>query len=100
MTDLDRIRAAAMARIEQRERSFKLAIAAAALVEALLLAAFLLVADMHDPTHRVILVSAVLVYSTLALGLAALGAHVNRAAERIVAAIELAGAGGSLESAR
>ena len=94
MTDLDRIRAAALTRIERRERSFKLAIAGAAAAEAVLLLAFLLLADLHNRTHLLMLVSAVLVYSTLALGLAALGAHVSRAAERIVAAIELVGAGG------
>ena len=94
MTDLDRIRAAALARIEKRERGFKLAIAGAAAAEAVLLLAFLLLADLHDRTHLLLLVSAVLVYTTLGLGLAALGAHVSRVGERIVAAIELAGAGG------
>lgn len=94
MTDLDRIRAAALARIEKRERGYRLAIAGAVAAEAVLLLAFLLLADLHDRTHLLLLVSAILVYTTLALGLAALGAHVSRAAERIVAAIELAGAGG------
>ena len=94
MTDLDRIRAAALARIERRERGYKLAVAGAVAAEAVLLLAFLLLADLHDRTHLLLLVSAILVYTTLALGMAALGAHVSRAAERIVAAIELIGAGG------
>ncbi|HKP74898.1 MAG TPA: hypothetical protein VJT67_05110 [Longimicrobiaceae bacterium] len=96
MTDLDRIRAAALARIERRERGYKLAIAGAVAAEAVLLLAFLLLANLHDRTHLLLLVSAILVYTTLALGLAALGAHVSRAAERIVAAIELVGAGGEV----
>jgi hypothetical protein len=94
MTDLDRIRAAALARIETRERNFKLAILGAAAVEAVLLLAFLLLADLHDRTHLLLLVSAMLVYSTLGIALFALGAHVSRVGERILAAIELVGAGG------
>ena len=94
MTNLDEIRAAALARIDRRERGYRLAIAGAVMAEAVLLLAFLLLADLHDRTHVLLLVSAILVYTTLALGLAALGAHVSRVGERVVAAIELVGAGG------
>lgn len=93
MSDLDRIRAAALDRIDRRERWYRASLAGAVLVEAVLLLAFLLLADLHDRTHLLLLVSAVLVYSTLALGMAALGAHVSRTGERILAAVELAQAG-------
>ncbi|HEX6748938.1 MAG TPA: hypothetical protein VF092_16695 [Longimicrobium sp.] len=93
MSDLDRIRRSALDEIDRRERWFKLSLAGAVLVEAILLLAFLLLADLHDRTHLLLLVSAVLVYSTLALGLAALGAHVSRTGARILAALELAHAG-------
>ena len=94
MTNLDEIRAAALARIERRQRGYRLAIAGAVLAEAVLLLAFLLLADLNDRTHLLLLVSAVLVYTTRAIGLAALGAHVSRVGERVVAAIKLVGAGG------
>jgi hypothetical protein len=93
MTDLDRIRSAALARIDRRERGFKLALAGAVLAEAVLLGTMLFLTDLSDPIQRLILVSSVLVYTTLALGLAALGAHVSRTSERVVAALELLGAG-------
>jgi hypothetical protein len=86
---LDAIRAAALDRVEKRERAFKMAFVAAALVEGVMLAAFLLLADLSNRLHLLILVSAVLVYSTLALGLVALGAHVSRVGERVLMAVEL-----------
>jgi len=66
-----------------------LTLLAGARVSSILLLAFLLLADLHDRTHLLLLVSAVLVYTTLALGLAALGAHVSRTGARILAALEL-----------
>ena len=96
---LDAIRAAALDRVEKRERAFKLAFIAAAVVEGVMLATFLVLADLSNRLHLLLLVSSVLVYSTLALGLVALGAHVSRVGERVLMAIELlAGAGDADDS--
>ena len=88
-TRLDAIRAAALDRVEKRERAFKLAFVGAALMEGAMLAAFLVLADLSNRLHVLLLVSAVLVYSTLALGLVALGIHVSRVGERLLMAVEL-----------
>ena len=89
-SNLDRIRTDALDRVERRERAFKAAFLGAALVEALLLGAFLYVADLGNRLHVLILISAVLVEATLALGLFALGAHVSRVGERVLIAVDLA----------
>ena len=90
--NLDRIRSDTLDRIDRRERAFKASFFGAVLLEALLLGAFLYVADLKNPLHVLILIASVLVYGTLALGLFALGAHVSRVGERVLAAIELAAA--------
>ena len=94
-TRLDAIRAAALDRVAKRERAFKLAILGAGVVEGGMLLTFLLLADLSNRLHLLLLVSAVLVYSTLALGLVALGAHVNRVGERLLMAVELLAGGDS-----
>ena len=92
-TRLDAIRAAALDRVERRERAFKMAFIGAALMEGAMLAAFLVLADLSNRLHVLLLVSALLVYSTLALGLVALGIHVSRVGERLLMAVELLAGG-------
>lgn len=87
MRDTDSIRAAALDRIDRAERRYKLAFAAGALVEAAFLAAFLLIADLSDRTHVLLLLAAVATYTLVAIGLVALGAHVNRSTLRVLHAI-------------
>ena len=78
----------ALARIERHERNYRLAFFGAVLLEALFLAAFLLLADFRDRVHLLLLISTVAVYTIVALGLLALGAHVNRTTLRVLKAVE------------
>jgi len=79
----------ALDRIDHAERQYRMAFVAAAGVEALGLGAFVLLANFADRTHLLLLVASVLVYSTIGIGLIALGAHVNRCTLRILKAIEI-----------
>jgi len=85
---LDEARAAALIRINRSERNFKLAFFAAALVEMLFVVSFLLLADLSNRVHLLLLISTVSCYSIVVLGLFALGAHINRSALRVLTAIE------------
>jgi len=86
---LDEVRAAALIRINRSERNFKLAFFAAALVEMLFVVSFLLLADLSNRVHLLLLISTVSCYSIVVLGLFALGAHINRSALRVLTAIEM-----------
>ena len=85
---LDRARESALDRIDRAERRFRTMFYLAAVFEALFLGTFLLLADLHERTHVLILLGAVGVYTLVALGLFALGAHVSRCAERVLRAID------------
>jgi hypothetical protein len=85
---LDEVRAAALIRINRSERNFKLSFFAAALVEVLFVVSFLLLADLTNRVHLLLLISTVSCYSIVVLGLFALGAHINRSALRVLTAIE------------
>ena len=87
--DLDTVRAAALARIDRSERNFKLAFIGAAIVESLFLVTFLLLADFSNRMHVLLLISIVSCYTIVALGLFALGAHINRGIARVLKAVEL-----------
>lgn len=84
----DHARRAALDRIERSERHYRLAFYGAALLEGLFLAAFLLLADFKDRVHLLLFISTVAVYTIIALGLLALGAHVNRNTLRVLKAVE------------
>jgi hypothetical protein len=84
----DSVRADVLDRMERHDRALRLAITGAAAIEALLLALVLWLADLKDRTHVLILVTSVLSYSIVALGLAALGAHVSRALSGLAAALD------------
>lgn len=88
MTRLDEIRNDVLARIERTERNYKLAFFGAAALEAVFLMTFLFAADLSNRTHVLLLLGTVMTYSILALGLVALGAHVNRATLRVLQAID------------
>ena len=87
--DLDRVRAAALARIHRSERNFKLAFIAAGLVESAFVVSFLFLADLSNRLHLLLLISTVSCYSIVVLGLVALGAHINRGIARVLKALEL-----------
>jgi hypothetical protein len=88
MTNIDEIRGDVLARMDRAQRNFKLAFFGAVALEAIFLIAFLFLADFKNRTHVLILMGTVMTYSILALGLVALGAHVNRAVLRVLHAID------------
>ena len=87
--DLDAVRAAALARIDRSERNFKIAFLAAAIVESAFIVSFLLLADLSNRLHVLLLISTVSCYTIVVLGLVALGAHINRGIARVLKAVEL-----------
>lgn len=87
--DLGRVRRAVLDRIERSERKFKLAIAAACLIEGVFLLAYLHLMDFHNSLHWLILIAAGLVYCTVGAGLFALGAYINLSTQRVLRSIEL-----------
>ena len=87
--DLDRVRAAALAHVDRSERNFKLAFFGAALLESVFLVSFLLLADLSNRMHLLLLISTVSCYGIVVLGLVALGAHINRGVMRVLKAVEL-----------
>ena len=86
---VNEVRAAALHRVDRSERNYRLAFHGAAVVEVFFLAGFLLLADLSDRTHLLLLVATVAVYTLLGLGLLALGAHVSRNTLRVLKAVEL-----------
>lgn len=85
--DLDAIRESVLDRMEHHERMVRLAIFGAVALEGVLLIVVLLIIDWRDATQKLVFVTSVLSYSIVALGLAALGAHVSRTVGRILAAL-------------
>lgn len=83
MSDVAR---ATLDRIDRAQRNFRLALAGAALIEALLIGALLYLVDLSDRVQALVFVSAVGGYTLLALGLVMLGSHVERALMRAVQA--------------
>ncbi len=65
-------------RIERSQRNFKLALAGAVVVEALLIGGMLLLVDFTDRLQALVFVSAVGGYTLIALGLVMLATHVDR----------------------
>lgn len=89
--DLNAVRAAALARIDRSERNFRLAFFAAAVVESAFIVSFVLLADLSNRVHVLLLISTVSCYTIVVLGLFALGAHINRSIARVLKAVELIG---------
>lgn len=87
--NLDEVRAAALARVDRTERNFKLAFFGGALVEVSFILSFILLADLSNRLHLLLLISTVSCYSIVVLGLFALGAHINRGVARVLKAVEL-----------
>jgi hypothetical protein len=86
--DLDRVRGAALDRVERGERYMRAAALAFAAVEGGFFLGFILLADFSNRLHLLLLLATVAVYTLVVIGLAALGAHVNRCTERVLRAIE------------
>ena len=90
----DRARLGALGAIERAESLYRLAFAGACVVEALLLGSLLLLADLSDRSHVLLLLGFVGTYSICVLAIAALGAHASRLAQRVLRAIEAQATGG------
>jgi hypothetical protein len=73
--------------MDRHAQRVRLAILGAVAVEGLLLIFALLRVDWANDTQVLLFVLAVLGYTIIALGLAALGAHVSRVGARVVAAV-------------
>lgn len=92
MTHSDRSSSPVLAALEEadrRERTSRLVLYAAAALEAVLLGAALLVMDFANPTHVLMLILAVLTYSTLALGMVAIATRASAENARLLHAIQL-----------
>lgn len=92
---IEEARRGALDRVDRAERDYKLVFLAAAVVESAFLVGYLLLADFSNRLHVLLLIAAVAIYSIVALGLVALGAHVKRCTLRILKAIDLAKGGAS-----
>ena len=84
-----RVRQTALVAIERQERYTKLAIAAAGVIEAVLIAAILLSIDFSNPIHKLILLATLLTYLPLALGMMALGSLNSRHTRSVLLAIQM-----------
>ena len=82
------VSAAALARIDRAEKHFRLALLGGVLLESAFLVGFVLLANLKDRTHLLILLSTVASYTILILGLCALGAHATRCTQRILSALD------------
>lgn len=80
---------AALEEADRRERTSRRVLYVAALLEAGLLGTALLVMDFGDRTHVLMLVLAVLVYGTLALGMVAIASRASAENTRLLHAIQL-----------
>ena len=85
--DLDLVRADVLDRMEKSDRLVKGAILLGALFELLLFVVAFLVVDWRDPVQRLVFVLAVTGWSIVVLGLVALGGHVTRVGDRVLAAL-------------
>lgn len=86
--DLDSIRQGVLDRMERGDRLVKGAIIGAAVVEGVLLAAAIFIADWSNPLHRLVFILAILTYSVIACGLVALAGHISRSVGRVLVALE------------
>jgi hypothetical protein len=85
--NLDRVRTAALERIEQAERKYRFGIVFVAAFEAVFGVAFLLLMDFHERLHWLILIAACLTYGIVVICVVNLGNYVNSATQAILRAI-------------
>jgi hypothetical protein len=88
-SNLNGVRLGALDRIERTERNYRLAFFGAILLETTFVIAFLLLADLHNRLHLLLLLAAVAIYTIIGVGLFALGAHVSRNTLLVLKALEL-----------
>ena len=88
MTDLEKLQAAALAKIDRAERHFLWAFWGAVIFEGLFTLGILWFADFRNQLHMLILCCTGVIYMPVILGLVALGAHVNRVVLRVLARLD------------
>lgn len=86
---LNGVRGKALDRIDRSQRNYRLAFITAALLETLFVVGFLLLADLHNRTHLLLLIATMATYMMLVAALFALGAHVSRNTQTVLKAVEL-----------
>ena len=86
--DLDRVRASVLDRMERSDRLVRGAVLLGALFELLLFVVAFLIIDWRDPLQRLVFVLAITGYTIVVLGLVAVGGHVTRVGDRVLAALE------------
>lgn len=89
MTNASAAVRAALSDADRRERNARLALMGAAVIEAVCLLGALAVMDFHNRTHVLMLLLAVLTYSTLGLGLMAMSSHLSAGNARLLQALDL-----------
>lgn len=85
---LDRMREGVLDRMEAGQRFVRFVLGVAALLEAAMLIACILLVDWSDRTQVLLFVIFILSYGIIALGMLTLGAHVTNATARILAALD------------
>jgi hypothetical protein len=100
VNNINAVRKTALDRIDRSERHYKLVFFGAAIIELFFLAGFLLLADFSNRLHVLLLITTIAIYSILALGLVALGVHINRNTLRVLNAVELLGRTDDVEAGR
>ncbi len=88
MTDLEKLRANALAKIDAARRWFYLALFGALAFEGIFFVIVLMIADFRNRLHVLILCCTGLIYMPVILGLVALGAYVNRAVLRVLVRLD------------
>lgn len=74
--------------MDRHTQRVRLTVLVAAMMEGLLMVVALLRVDWKNDTQVLMFVFAILGYTIIALGLAALGAHVSKVGARVVAALD------------
>lgn len=91
---IDRVRSAALEKIDRTERAQKWMTYVAAAFEAAGLVVFLLLMDFSNRTHVLLLLAAVLIYGVILLWLLSLRFYLKQSVLRILQAIETLDEGG------
>jgi len=88
---LDELRTSTLDQIDRTEKNYARGFLVFALLEAVVLGAFLYLTDFRDRTQLLVVVAAIGVYTVLGSGLLLLGTHVTRNTLRVLKAIEASG---------
>lgn len=88
MTDLEKLRANALNRIDSAQRWFRISLFGAVLFEGLFTLGIVYYADFRNTLHLLVLCCTGLIYMPVILGLCALGAYVNRSVLRVLVRLD------------